>query len=220
MNFWDEFKSHFKAPLLLPLFVSSVLVMAISSPLSVSVNTHDDFERISSRTFIFLTSLIIGGATKFYFFFLLGKKKDILKDQNLGDFISKLFIEWTIVEIRIQLRTLCYLLMFILPGVLEGLRLSLAPVHVFFNPKMEQEDFDPIHASRNSLNFNDNTLVTLFFINIFAFGFNLLVTGGNLFSSGAPLFKALMFIFITPLISYIYYIYINYLYFQYLDKQS
>lgn len=221
MNFWDELKNNFNTSLILPLFISAVLIVFAQSLPSVLGNGYDDVERISLQAAVFFATLIIGGIAKFYFFFVLGKKKDILKDRSFSDFISKLFVEWIVVEIRIQLRTLFYLLLLIIPGLIEALRLSLAPVHVFFNPEMEHEDFDPVLSSRKTLDFNEiKTLAALFFINIFVLGLQFAVTGGSLFSSGTQLLKAILCIFITALTSYIYYVYISYLYFHYSNKQS
>ena len=216
MNFQHELKKYFTLPLLLPLFLSSVIIVIVQSAPSLFDNATDDIERITTQALIFITTLTVGGFAKFYFFYILGKKTNHISIQSFKEFFTKLFLEWIVIEIRVQLRTLFYLLLLIVPGVVEALRLSLSPVHVFFNSQMEDEEFDPIHASRDSLSLTEKkNLSILFLINAFVLGMQLLVTGGSLFQGGLSLIKAISSILIITLTSYLYYIYISYLYSHY-----
>ena len=216
MNFWDELKNHFNISLLLPLAVGSVFTVAFQSFQALYGQSGDDLQRILTQAMVFFATLTIGGAVRFYFFYALGKKTNQIKARTFTDFISQFFVEWVIVEVRIQLRTLSYLLLLIVPGVIEALRLSISPIHVFFNPKMEQDDFDPIHTSRNTLNSKETkTLLILFLINFIILGLQLSLVGGSFFSGGVEFFKALLCIPIITFTSYFYYIYIYHLYLHY-----
>jgi hypothetical protein len=220
MTFWDDLKLNFKLSLTTPLLVGSIAIVFIQSAPTLLPETNDDIKRISIQAAVFFTALVISGLTKFYFFFKLGKSKGVVSNATFGSFSSRLLVEWFVVEVRIQLRTLFYSLLLLIPGLVEALRLSLAPVHVFFNKKMEEDDFDPVHASRDALNLNEiRSLSGLLIVNALAIGLQLSVTGGSLFSDGASLAKALLCILVIFFTSYFYYIYINHLYFYYLDKK-
>ena len=240
MSFWDNQKKFFSNTYLAPLITSSIFVTIVQSISVQYGNSQSDAKRITAQAIAFFITLAIGGIAKAYFFYLIGKSQGVLESQKFGRFLNKVLVEWVIAEIRIQLRTLFYLVIpiipgviiiflihgsltsvfylvpFAIPGLIEALRLSLAPVHVFFNPKMEDEEFDPIHASRDSITLKEKSvLFILFALTVFSLGLQMSVSGGNVFAGGAQLFKALAFIPIAVLSSYVFFIYIIQLYFQF-----
>ncbi len=165
-----SFKNLFKSFLFSNSFTVVYFLVLTQIILTNFLNLLSDknaYNESESFTYAFITlvvSLIFGGIIKvhsFYFF-----SNSIKKNENLSlqKFISKNFTDWVVVEVRAQVRVLIGLVLFILPGVYEAIRLSLSTSYVFLDDRMNNESFDPILESRNEIDYKSSYFAPLFLI--------------------------------------------------------
>lgn len=215
MTFQYTFKKYLSSEVFTYTFIASVSMVLCTSVFDtlIKFNGYDDATRISYKLFAFIIVLFIGAVLKSYVFFLMGKKEQLIKQPHYFDFIKTVFSEWMITEVRIQFRVLIGLLLFILPGVLESLRLSLASVFVFYNPKMKDPTYDPVMDSRETLHLkNTKPLAILFILSLTSLAVGLILSNANFFNGGAGFLKALLSSFLNSLLILATYSYLLHLY--------
>jgi len=220
MNFWDRLKNY-DLKILTPLVFSSFAFVLIQSVAKYFTNTGDDYQRILIQLTSFLIGITITGIAKVYFFYLYGRKVKLLQHKSFSAFFSKVFSEWIVVEVRVQLRVLFFLLALIVPGIIEALRLSLAPLYVFLSPKMADEEFDPVTESRKKISLGQTSvLIILFLIHAASIALGFMFVDGSFFSSGRDFSKAILNVITMTLSTYFYYIYIAHLYLSFEESQT
>lgn len=215
MTFQNIFKKYLTSEVFFYTFIASISMILCTSVFEnlIKFNGYDDATRISYKLFAFVLVLILGAILKSYVFFAIGQRENILKESGYCDFIKKIFSEWMIVEVRVQFRVLIGLLLLIVPGVIESLRLSLASIMVFYNPKMDDPSYDPVMDSRAILNFNNaRPLVIIFLFSIMSLGVGLALSSANFFDGGLGFFKALLSSFLNALLILATYSYLVHLY--------
>jgi|GEM_PF-3640024 len=184
----------------------------------IKSQTYNDQQQMQVALFSLFVTLIFSSVLKAYCSFHMGKSSGLVSDENLLDFIKRTFVDWVITEVRAQIRVLIGLCLFIVPGIIEALRLTLSVPITFYDKRMSNKTFDPIDESRELLHMKNPVLWTLFGLVILAptFVYILLQNGEVSFfespiSMARACFSALVFSLLT---SY------TYLYFTFLYKES
>jgi hypothetical protein len=134
----------------------------------IKTETYNDQQQVQVALVSFVVSIIFSAILKAYCSFHMGKTLGLLADDTIPDFIKRTFADWAITEIRTQIRVLIGLLLFIIPGLIEALRLSLAMPFVFYDKRMDDKTFDPVFESRELLHLKNPILVHLFGLIILA----------------------------------------------------
>jgi len=134
----------------------------------IKTETYNDQQEVRVALVSFLVTMIFSAILKAYCSFQMGKTLNLIDDNSLGSFTKRTFADWAITEVRAQVRVLIGLLLFIIPGLIEALRLALAMPFVFFDKRMERKSFDPVHESREILHLKNPILIHLFGLIIIA----------------------------------------------------
>jgi len=159
------FSSHFAVVYLLTL-TQAVIIGFFQ--VFIKSETYNDQQAIRVALISFLVTMIFSAILKAYCSFHMGKMLDLVKDEDLTKFAKRTFADWAITEIRAQVRVLIGLCLFIIPGIIEALRLSLAIPYVFYDKRMKDKTFDPIHKSREVLYLKNPVMIPLLLIVILA----------------------------------------------------
>ena len=184
----------------------------------IKSQTYNDQQQMQVALFSLLVTLIFSSVLKAYCSFHMGKSLGLIDDENTLAFTKRTFADWVITEVRAQIRVLIGLCLFIIPGIIEALRLTLSVPITFYDKRMSDKTFDPVHESRDFLNIKNPILWTLFGLVFIAPTFvYIILQNGEVSFFKSPLsmlrscFAALIFSLLT---SY------TYLYFTFLYKES
>ena len=206
------FSSNFAVVYLLTL--SQLIITGMLKVFS-KTDAYDDRQMVLYAFMSILVALLFSSVIKVYCFFQMGQKFNLIEDKTSLSFLSRTFADWMVTEVRIQFRVLIGLLLFIVPGVIEALRLSLSLPLVFLDEKrMSDKSFDPIFASRDFLDLKNKHLISLSFVFIvlplalFA-AFN---SEASFFQSSAHMIKGLLTSLIFSLTTVFSYLYLIFLY--------
>lgn len=101
-----------------------------------------------------MSALLFGLMTKSLCLYRIGKYGGCHNKDSWSDFVFSRFGDWLVTEVRVLLRVILYTLFLIVPGIIESVRLSLAPLFVFYSKKMKDPYFDPIKSSREKITLN------------------------------------------------------------------
>jgi len=217
MTFKHTFQKHIFSETFIYIFIASVTMVLCNSVFEnlIKYNGFSDGLRISYKLFSFCIVMIIGAVLKTYVFYWIGQKEKIINFANYFEFLKKNFSDWMITEVRVQFRVLIGLLLFIIPGVLEALRLSLASVFVFYSPKMSDPTYDPVLSSREVLNLkNYEPLYILFTLSALNLAVSMLLANANFFDGPVGFLKASLSsfsnaVFIMATYSYLVHLYLT-----------
>jgi len=170
LNFKDAFKgfvssSHFVVVFLLT-FTQMILISFLQ--MVVQKDTYNDQQAMKFAVLSFFTTVIFSALLRLYCSFHMGKILKIIEDEDFSSMVKRTALDWTVVEIRAQFRVLVGLLLFIIPGLIEALRLSLSTPYVFYDKRMDDKTFDPIHESRRVLDLQNKKLLPLFALTMLA----------------------------------------------------
>lgn len=223
MTFTETFKKYLKSNIFICLLLFSFSVQLASdlSKLYIQKSVYSDYGTLIASLYTFLFSLIVGGFVKAYVLYSMGQDENyISKDQSyFAVFISKVS-DWITTEVRYQLRCLLLLLLFIIPGLVESIRLSLSVPMVFWDKDMADESFDPIHSSKDYIQISSPEFIHMLAIT-FTFLFPVVLLGGaQLIGEKQNIGLASLSVLLTALISLAFYSYILVLFKKYKSSNT
>lgn len=134
----------------------------------IKAETYNSQQTLRVALVSFLVTIVFASILKAYCSFHMGKMLGLVQDDDLTDFTKRTFADWAIAEVRAQVRVLIGLFFFIVPGLIEALRMSLAIPYVFYDKRMEDKSFDPVLESRETLHLKHPDLIRLFLLIIVA----------------------------------------------------
>lgn len=126
-------------------------------------HAYNDADEMRIALMALVISIFFGGAIKVYVFFTFGNLTGMHNETSIVHFNNSRLLNWMVTEIRTQFRVLIRLFLFIIPGVIEAVRLSIALPYVFWDRRMKDPYFDPVTESLERLPMNSKHLMPLFF---------------------------------------------------------
>lgn len=169
MNFKSLFNFflYSKHSVVIFLLVFTQLVITGFAKVLTKTNAYNDLDQMRFAMMAFLFALIFGSVIKIYSFYTFAKHLKIIKeDDDIYSFTGSKITDWAIIEIRAQVRVLLRLFLFIIPGIVEAIRLSLSVPYVFLDKRMKDPTFDPIEESRAKITLNGLYFWPLFLVTI------------------------------------------------------
>lgn len=155
-----------KHSLVVFLLIFTQLLLVSFLQVLIKTNAYNDNDQLRFALMTFLISLIFGALIKVYAYFHFGSILNLHNETSPVSFTTLHWSDWVVTEVRAQVRVLLRLFLFIIPGVIEAVRLSFALPSVFFNSKMKDPHYDPIEDSREKLPLKSPFLMPLFFFTI------------------------------------------------------
>lgn len=223
-QFKKDFKEIVFSSNFLVIYLLTLSQLIITGMLKVFSKTeaYDDRQMVLYALMSLLVALIFSSIIKVYCYFHMGQKLKLIKEDSPVALLSRTFADWMVTEVRIQFRILVGLLLFIVPGVIEALRLSLALPIVFLDKdKMKDKTFDPVFASRDFLDLKNKHLMSLAFVFIILplIAFLAFNNQGSFFESNTNMLKGLFASLAFSLVTVFSYLYLIFLYCEFSHKE-